>query len=144
MLSSAESISFVARRLIQFETRFAQGEPLRRSGASKLFRQMAGSIQALTLELGKEKLPHDPCRDLIFFASQLHLSTRDELGDAEALRLATILSESSDKEKIFLEFRSAVNKTHLFEELEKAHILIQALANGIYVPSNDNIELSKE
>lgn len=144
MLGPAESISFVARRLIQFETRFAQAEPLRKSGASKLFKQIAESIQALSLELGKEKLPHDPCRDLIFFASLLHQSTNNELGDVEALRLATILGEAADKEKVFLEFRSSATKNHLLEELEKAHILIQALANGIYVPSNDNIELSKE
>ncbi|MEO7425905.1 MAG: hypothetical protein ABI036_12015, partial [Fibrobacteria bacterium] len=44
------------------------------------------------------------------------------------------LREASDKEKIFLEYRTSDRKKYLEEELEKAAILIQALANGIYMP----------
>jgi len=144
MATACENISFVARRLIQFEFRFAQAEQKRRAEASKLFSQIGGAIKTLALELDRDKLPHDPCRDLIFFASQLLPATLEELGETEAQRLANILGDSSNKEKLYLEFRAAENKNHMIEELEKAHILIHALANGIYVPANDKMELDKE
>jgi hypothetical protein len=133
MAGPAETISFVARRLIQFEQRFAQANLEQRRGISKLFSQISRSIQAMVIELDRDHLPHDACRDLILFASKLLESTQEELGSVEADRLATALGEACDKEKIFLEFRASDRKKYLVEEMEKAAILIQALANGIFV-----------
>ncbi len=66
----------------------------------------------------------------------------DELGATESDRLSAVLTEASDKEKVFLEFRASDHKAHLSEELEKASILIQALANGIFMPSQKGPELA--
>jgi rRNA pseudouridine-1189 N-methylase Emg1 (Nep1/Mra1 family) len=62
----------------------------------------------------------------------------EELGPVEAEKLANMLGESSDKERIYLEYRSALDKKSLGEELEKAAILIRALADGLCpVPASD-------
>jgi hypothetical protein len=42
-----------------------------------------------------------------------------------------MLAEASDKEKLYIQYRSAEDKKSLSEELEKASILIRALANGL-------------
>lgn len=133
MADPVETISFVARRLIQFELRFAKAEMPRRRGASQLFTQISRSIGALGPELARDHLPHDACRELALYASRLEEAVTEELGDQEAIRLAESLSKASDKENLFLEFRTSDRKKYLEEELEKASILIQALANGIYM-----------
>ncbi len=133
MAGPTETISFVARRLIQYEKRFAQADIDQRRKASILFNQISIGIQAMLLELGKEHLPHDACRDLILFSTKLKETVQEDLGDVEAERLSVALGQACDKEKIYLEFRDTDRKAHLVEELEKSAILIQALANGIYM-----------
>ena len=135
MAGPAETLSFVARRLIQFEQRFAQAGPERKRNASSLFTQISQSIQLLVADLGRDQLPHEACRELIFYSTKLKECAEEELGTTEAERLALALREASDKEKIFLEFRTSDRKDYLSEELEKAAILIRALANGIFVPA---------
>ncbi len=133
MAGPAETLSFIARRLIQFELRFAQAEPARKRAASALFSQVAASLQVLAADLGRDQLPHEACRELVFYSTKFKECAEEELGPVETDRLANALAEASDKEKIYLQYRSAEDKKYLTEELEKAAILIQALANGIYV-----------
>jgi hypothetical protein len=133
MAGPAETISFVARRLIQFELRFAQSTPVRKRDAAALFSRIAQSVQVLIADLGRDQLPHEACRELVYFSTKLKECTEEELGATEADRLASALRDASDKEKIYLEFRSSDRKGYLTEELEKAAILIQALANGLYM-----------
>jgi hypothetical protein len=133
MAGPTETISFVARRLIQFEKRFALSDLPQRRTASILFSQISRSIQSMLFDLGREHLPHDACRDLILFSTKLKETTLEELGATEADKLATALGEACDKERIFLEYRNSDHKAQLTEELEKSAILIQALANGIYM-----------
>jgi hypothetical protein len=134
MAGPAETLSFVARRLIQFEQRFAQAGAERKRNASSLFTQISQSIQLLVSDLGRDQLPHEACRELIFYSTKLKDCAEEELGPTETERLALALGEASDKEKIFLEYRTSDRKGYLSEELEKAAILIRALANGIFVP----------
>lgn len=133
MANPVETISFVARRLIQFELKFAKAELARRRGVSQLFSQIARSIGALGPELSRDHMPHDPCRELALYASRLEEAVSDELGSQEALRLAEALTKACDKESLYLDFRTSDRKKYLEEELDKAAILIQALANGIYM-----------
>jgi hypothetical protein len=137
MAGPAETLSFVARRLIQFEQRFSQAPPERKRSASALFAQISISIQTLAADLGRDQLPHEACRELIFYSTKLKECVEEELGTTETERLSLALAEASDKEKIFLEYRSSDRKGYLSEELEKASILIRALANGIHVPAPD-------
>jgi hypothetical protein len=133
MAGPSESLSFVARRLIQFEGRFAKAELSRRRSASQLFTQIAGSLHSLAEELSRDNLPHDPCRELVLYSTKLSEAVAEELGLQEAEKLSVTLSQASDQEKLYVEFRASDRKKELIEELEKASILIQALANGIYV-----------
>lgn len=133
MANPVETISFVARRLIQFELRFAKAELSRRRGVSQLFTQIARSVGALGPELSRDHMPHDPCRELALYASRLEEAVSEELGPQEALRLAEALTKACDKEALYLDFRTSDRKKYLEEELDKAAILIQALANGIYM-----------
>lgn len=135
MAGPAETISFVARRLIQFEQRFAKADLPQRQKISNLFGQISRAILVMLEELDRDHLPHEACRDLILYSTRLQESTQEELGSGEAERLGKVLGEACDKEKVFLEFRSSDRKQFLVEELEKAAILVQALANGIYMPS---------
>lgn len=133
MAGSVETISYVARRLIQHELKFSKAELPRRRGASQLFSRIARCVGALGPELSREHLPHDACRELALHASRLEEAVASELGAQEAVRLAEALAKACDKETLFLEFRTSDRRRHLEEELEKAAILIQALANGIYM-----------
>lgn len=137
MAGPAETLSFVARRLIQFEQRFAQAAPDRKRNASTLFLQISQSINLLVSDLGRDQLPHEACRELIFYSTRLKDCAEEELGATETERLSLALREASDKEKIFLEYRPSNRKDFLIEELEKASILIRALAYGIFVPSHE-------
>jgi hypothetical protein len=133
MAEPVETLSYVARRLIQHELKFAKAELSRRRGASQLFTQIARSVGALGPELCRDHLPHDACRELALYASRLEEAVSQELGAQEAVRLAEALTRACDKESLFLEFRTSDRRKYLEEELEKAAILIQALANGIYM-----------
>src|SRR5687768_1371004 len=133
MADPVETLSYVARRLIQHEIKFAKAGVSRRRAASQLFSQIARSVAALGPELSREHLPHDACRELALYASRLEEAVREELGAQEAVRLAEALTRACDKESLFLEFRTSDRRKHLEEELEKAAILVQALANGIYM-----------
>jgi len=136
MAGPVETISFVARRLIQFEQRFVSAAMVRRQASSRLFSQISRSLQILIADLERDRVPHEACRDLIFFASLLQDCVEDEIGIQESDKLSQALEGASDKEKLFLAYRSTGDKKLLVEELEKASILIQALANGIWmVPS---------
>ena len=144
MAGSAETLSFVARRLIQFEQRFARADGERKRTAAALFTQISRSIQAVISDLGRDQLPHEACRELIFFATKLAECAQEELGATETDRLTLALTEASDKQKLYLEYRSSDQKKHLEEELEKASILIQALANGIYMaPPEEGASLAE-
>lgn len=133
MAGPVETISFVARRLIQFERRFAQTDLNHRREISSLFSQISKTILVMLEELDRDHLPHKACRDLILYSTRILNSTKEELGADEADRLSTAFGEACDKEKVFLEYRLSDRKEYLTEELEKASILIQALANGIYI-----------
>ena len=133
MAGPAETLSFVARRLIQFEQRFSQANAQHKRAAASLFTQISRSIQVLVADLGRDQLPHEACRELVFYSTKLADCAGEELGPAETERLSKALAEASDKERIFLEYRSSDRKKYLEEELEKASILIQALANGIHM-----------
>lgn len=138
MAGPAETLSFVARRLIQFEQRFALANPTRKKSASRLFVEISRSLQLLVADLGRDQLPHEACRDLVFYSTKLEECAGEELGESETRRLAQALAEGSDKEGIYLEFRSSERRKYLVEELEKASILLQALANGIYMDPPDS------
>jgi hypothetical protein len=131
MAGPVENLSFVARRLIQYERRFAQADPARRTGAASLFLRIAASLQSLAGHLERDQLPHEPCRELVLYSTRLKESVEEELGGAEAEKLATMLGEASDKERLYLQYRSSEDKKAFSEELEKAAILIRALANGL-------------
>lgn len=131
MAGPVENLSFVARRLIQYERRFAQSDPARKAEAAALFGRISASLQALASELGRDQLPNEPSRELVLYSTRLKESVGEELGAAETERLSTMMAEASDKERLYLQYRSSVDKKNLSEELEKAAILIQALANGI-------------
>lgn len=133
MANPVETISLVARRLIQFELKFAKASLPRRRDASQLFTQIARSVGALAPELTRDNPPHDACRELALYASRLEEAVSEELGPQEAVRLAEALTKACDKEALYLDFRASDRKKVLEEELEKAAILIQALANGIYM-----------
>ncbi len=126
-----ENLSFVARRLIQFERRFASANPRRKVEAASLFSHIAASLQNLASDLERDQLPNEPSRELVLYSTRLNQCVSEELGDAEAERLANVLAEASDKERLYLQYRSSENKQDLAEELGKAAILIQALANGL-------------
>jgi hypothetical protein len=140
MAGPSESLSFVARRLIQFEQKFARTGPDRRRHASQLFTQIAASLHYLAGDLSRDTLPHDPCRELVLYSTKLAEAVTEELGTPEAERLAVTLSQASDPEKIYLEYRDSDRKKDLTEELEKASILIQALANGIFMEPAQSAE----
>jgi hypothetical protein len=133
MAGPIETLSYVARRLIQFEQRFAQADPARKREAASLFTQIAGSVQLLAHDLGRDHLPHEACRELALSSTRLRVCAGDPLGQGEAERLSKSLGEACDKEKLYLQYRSAPDQKALAEELEKAAILIQALANGLFV-----------
>lgn len=138
MAGPAETLSFVARRLIQFEQRFASAGLERKRAASRLFAEISRSLQMLVADLGREQLPHEACRDLVFYSTKMEECAGEELGESEIRRLANALAEGSDKEKLYLEFRAFDHRKTLIEELEKASILLQALANGIYMEPPDS------
>ena len=131
MAGPVENLSFVARRLIQYERRFAQGDPARKAEAAALFSRIAASLQALASDLGRDQLPNEASRELVLYSTRLKECVGEELGATEAERLSTLLAEASDKERLYLQYRSSGDKKYLAEELEKAAILIQALANGL-------------
>ena len=137
MAGPAETLSFIARRLIQFEQRFAQAVPERKRNASTLFLQISQSINLLVSDLGRDQLPHEACRELIYYSTKLRECVEEELGATETERLSLALREASDKEKIYLEYRPSDRKDFLIEELEKASILIRALAYGIFMPAHE-------
>lgn len=137
MAGPAETLSFVTRRLIQFEQRFAKAEIDRRRQASGLFHAFAASLQSLAEELSRGALPHDPCRELVLYSTKLTAAVAEEVGLQDAEKLSATLSQASDPEKLFLEFRDSERRNELAEELEKAAILIRALANGIYMPQEN-------
>lgn len=131
MAGPAETLSFVARRLIQFESRFAQAGASRKREAAALFSRVSTSLQGLSADLQRDQVPHEACRELALYSTRLKDCTAEEIGQAEAEKLAKAMGESSDKERLFLQYRSAEDKRAITEELEKAAILIQALANGL-------------
>lgn len=131
MAGAVDNLSFVARRLIQYERRFAETDLPRRTGAAGLFLRIAASLQSLADHLERDQVPHEPCRDLILYSTRLKDCVETELGQAESEKLAHMLGEGSDKERLYLQYRSAEDKKALGEELEKAAILIRALANGL-------------
>src|SRR5690606_24124114 len=100
--------------------------------AALLFAGIARSVGMLGPELLRDNLPHDACRELALFSSRLDGAISEELGPQEGARLAEALAKACDKEGLYLTFRTSDNKRHLAEELEKASILIRALADGIY------------
>ncbi|HLP41156.1 MAG TPA: hypothetical protein VK465_06585 [Fibrobacteria bacterium] len=137
MAGPVETLSIIARRLIQNETRFAKACLERRRGASVLFSRIARDVALLGPALVRGQLPHEACRELALYASHLAEAVTEELGPQEGARLAEALARACDTEGLYLEFRSPERRKTLVEELDKAAILIQALADGIYIPSSD-------
>lgn len=133
MPGPAETLSFVARRLIQHEQRFDRSAADRKREAAELFSRIAAGLFLLLDNLRRDQLPHEACRELALCSSRLKECVAEEVGEAEADRLARSMGEASDKERLYVQFRSAEDKKFLSEELEKAGILLQALANGLGV-----------
>ena len=132
MATAIETLSLIARKLIQSETRFAGADEPKRQRTSRLFTRISSGIGALVSDLNRDKLPHAPCRELTQCSSKLAEAISDEVGPQEAERLAEALGKACEKEVLYLEFRRSPHKPHLIEEMEKSSILLQALAHGIY------------
>lgn len=137
MASQVETLSFVARRLIQYERKFSQAPLDRRKAVSGLFNGITQSVNSLAEDLSRARLPHESCRKLVLHSTRLAELSEEELGHSEAERLATSLRSACDQEKLYLEYTSSERREYLSEELRKAAILIQALADGIYIEPKD-------
>jgi hypothetical protein len=138
--SALELISFVARRLIQYETRFYREEASRRRQVSEYFAAMASAIAALNEDLNRQKVPHESARELAKLASQLPAHVEDALGNQETERLRQLLEQGCDIDRIYREFNDTGRAFFFSDELGKAVILLNALSQGLFLPPNAHSE----
>jgi len=130
--SSLELLGFTARRLIQFEKRFYEGQSERRRELSRYFQQLSAAIEALHQELGRQKIPHDAVRELARLTSLLPAQVENEIGTSETGRLHHFLVQACDTERVYREYQGTENIGYLSDELQKAVILLRALGQGLF------------
>jgi hypothetical protein len=133
--NAIELLSLAARRLIQFETRFYQTESIRRQSIAGYFGMLSNAIAALGGDLQRQKAPHESTRELAKLASQLGTFVGEVLGDTETERLRQFLDQGSDTDRIYREFTQSPSQSFLIDEMNKATILLRALSQGLYLPS---------
>jgi hypothetical protein len=131
MAGAAESLSFLSRRLIQFEGKFALRPKPGRAQAAQLFAGIAKSLHALYTALQEDEVPHVAARQLARWADVLSVEIAPEVGASEAERMGALMADASDHEKLFLEFRSSENPDSIIEDLWRGSVLVQALADGL-------------
>ncbi len=131
MAGAAESLSFLSRRLIQFEGKFALRPRSGRAKAAQLFAGMAKGLQALYSALQEDEVPHEAARQLARWADELATEIAPEVGAGEAERMGALMAEACDHERLFLEYRSSENPEGIVEDLWRGSVLVQALADGL-------------
>lgn len=141
--SALELISFVARRLIQYETRFYSAAPPKRREISGYFSALAMAIDALNQDLNRKKVPHESARELAKLASRLTEQIETELGSQETERLRQLLEQGCDVERVYREFNEGSRIGFFNDEMGKAVILLNALSQGLFLPPRDSADGSE-
>ena len=141
MAEPIETISYVARRLIQFEKKFAEAELTRRQTNASILRKISRHLITLEQLLYRNDLAIDTCRELAVCATQLAISTQEEVGEAEAQKLSEALEAACHAEKLIRQYRESEQAEFLSSEVLKAAILTRALADGIFIEDNGTEEM---
>ncbi len=133
MAGPIQTISYFARRLIQLEQKFVKQPHDRLPHTAILFRSfslaLANTKEALIQ--GRDLVP--ACQEFLSLFPQLELQTTAEMGSPEAEKLLHALKEAMDPERLRNQIETSENRNSLGEELEKAIILVRALADGLYI-----------
>ncbi len=143
MAEPIETISYVARRFIQFEKKFAEATEERRKYNSQLLRRISRNLVNLEQSLYRNELALEACRELAAGAVQLSHSTSEEIGEVEAEKLTSALEAACDAEKLMLQYRHSSQHDFLSSELVKAAILTRALADGLFIEENATGEMPR-
>ncbi len=133
MAAPVQTISYFARRLIQFEQKFARRDPAQLPEIAGIFRDTGKGLDDLVAAINSGSDLEPACTLLQALSPRLQKEVQREIGPPESDRLLAAWGESLHAEALQGQFDQSPDGRVLLEELEKAAILIRALANGLHV-----------
>jgi len=132
MAGPIQTLSYFARRLIQFEEKFASRPPERVLEAAELFRSMSEGLDGLLDAFDDHTALEPATATLKAMLPKLENEAHAEIGSPESDKLTLALREALEPGKLQLQLE-APNRDALVQELDTASILIRALADGLRV-----------
>ena len=132
MAGPIQTLSYFARRLIQFEQKFASRTPEKVLEAAELFRSMSEGLDGLLDAFDDQAALEPATATLKAMLPQLESEVHAEMGSPESEKLSHALREALEPGNLQRQM-DAPNRDTLVAELDKAAILVRALADGLRV-----------
>jgi hypothetical protein len=132
MAGPIQTLSYFARRLIQFEQKFASRPPEKVQEAADLFHSMSEGLDGLLDAFDDHAALEPATATLKAMLPQLENEVHSEIGAPESDKLSHALREALEPGNLQRQL-DAPNRDTLVQELDKATILVRALADGLRV-----------
>jgi len=131
MAKPVQTISYFARRLIQLEQKFARREPTHLRATAELFRAASDKLDDLLDALEDGEAVESACISLLTLLPGLEIEVYAEVGPPECDKIVQAMRDAVNPERVAKQFSESEDRPALMEELDKAAILVRALADGL-------------
>src|SRR3989338_1043942 len=129
MAGPIQTLSYFARRVIQFEQKFAARPPARVQETAELFRSVGEGFDGLLDAFNDDAIIEPATESLKALLPQIETEVHAEVGHEEGERLSHALREALEPGRLRQQMGEADKRQTLIEELDKAAILVRALAD---------------
>lgn len=133
MIDLVKNILEVVKSLLGLSDQLRSAERQRRAEMTALFESISSCLATVSSEIRMGKVPHGKCGELITYAQALPDVIRNEVGDAKATELGSVLHSAYNVEGLAMEISKVVDKEPYLKEIEEASGKFQALANIVGV-----------
>jgi len=128
-LAIVKSIWGVAQTLFGFVAALKSSKADRRARMATLFEQISDCLIVVSAEIRLGNVPHGKCAEMDTYAAELPGVIKDEVGQAKADELGTLLHSSHTVEQLAVGITQLADKEPCLREIEEAAGKFRALAH---------------
>jgi hypothetical protein len=131
MVPIIEKLLSIAKTLLGFKDELEKSRRERRDRIATYFEAISMCLSEVADKLRAGDVPHGRCAELGTYAAQLPATIGDEIGDAEAQRLAQQLDSAHEVELLLNQLGQSTDRDAQMAKLDEASGIFKALAASI-------------
>ncbi len=117
----------IALKLTGLKDQLDQARRERRDRIADYFMQLSKTLKDAHESLSQGMIPHGTCEEMLYHARSLATTVQDEIGEAEAKKLAESMEEAHALEQLLSELHDEGARQQTLADLDRARGMFKAL-----------------